>query len=388
MNTVELDLDLLLPGVADERDQCVTRLQERLVITRGVSEAHVERGDGQARLCVHYDPAVLTLAAVQRLAARAGARVSTRYRHDLITVEGMDCSDCTLAIEHTLQRMPGVLTARVNYAAGTLRVEYDATKASHGTIVGRVQGLGYRVPKPRAVAWLQDRRELLFSLLAGVLVVAASGNDGNSSQPGTRYPAAYQDFPNLIAVGASDNLNGNTWASYSNYGPAIDFAAPGNKIVSTARSDILPIFPYANVGDARSGFAGGTSYATPIVSGNAVDVLLNGDDIFSAMFEAIGSARHTITYAQYYYEDGEIARALAEALAERARAGVGVSVLLDAFGAAGMPAEYVDLMKRSGCHVAYFRLPKPWQIWRANNRRPQPGCGRSCTPGGSAFRLR
>ena len=108
--------------------------------------------------------------------------------------------------------------------------------------------------------------------------------------------------------------------------------------------------------------------AAPIVSGNAVDVLLNGDDIFSAMFEAIGSARQTITYAQYYYEDGEIARALAEVLAERARAGVGVNVLLDAFGAAGMPGEYVDLMKRSGCHVAYFRLPKPWQIWRANNR--------------------
>ncbi|MGH7313972.1 MAG: phospholipase D-like domain-containing protein [Candidatus Rokuibacteriota bacterium] len=108
--------------------------------------------------------------------------------------------------------------------------------------------------------------------------------------------------------------------------------------------------------------------ATPIVGGNAVDVLLNGDEIFSAMFEAIGSARHTITYAQYYYEDGEIARALAEALAERCRAGVGVSVLLDAFGAAGMPTEYVEVMKRSGCHVEYFRLPKPWQIWRANNR--------------------
>jgi Cd2+/Zn2+-exporting ATPase len=171
MDTVELDLDLLLPGVPDERDQCVARLQQRLVGTRGVSEAHIERGDGQARLCIHFDSTLLTLAAVQRVATRAGAQVSTRYRHDTLAIEGMDCSDCTLAIEHTLQRMPGVLTARVNYAAGTLRVEYDTTKASHGTIVGRVQGLGYRVPKPRVVAWLVDRRELLFTLLAGLLVV-------------------------------------------------------------------------------------------------------------------------------------------------------------------------------------------------------------------------
>jgi len=108
--------------------------------------------------------------------------------------------------------------------------------------------------------------------------------------------------------------------------------------------------------------------ATPIVGGNAVDVLLNGDEIFPAMLAAIGSARRTITYAQYSYEDGEIARAIAHALAERCRAGVGVSVLLDAFGAAGMPTEYAEMMKRSGCHVEYFRPPNLWQWWRANNR--------------------
>lgn len=169
---VKLDLEILLPGLPDERDQCVGRLQQRLADTRGVSEAHIDRGDGPAQLCIHFDQQLLTLAAVQRLAARAGAQVSTRYRHDLIAVEGMDCSDCTLAIEHTLQRMPGVLTARVNYAAGTLHVEYDATKASHGTIVGRVHGLGYRVPKRPAVAWLEDRRQLFFALLAGLLVLA------------------------------------------------------------------------------------------------------------------------------------------------------------------------------------------------------------------------
>jgi cardiolipin synthase A/B len=93
----------------------------------------------------------------------------------------------------------------------------------------------------------------------------------------------------------------------------------------------------------------------PIVGGNAVEVLLNGEEIFPALVEAIHSARSTISYAQYFYEEGPVARDVAEALAERCRAGVGVNVLLDGFGTLYMPSEYTDLMKRSGCHVVSFR---------------------------------
>ena len=94
---------------------------------------------------------------------------------------------------------------------------------------------------------------------------------------------------------------------------------------------------------------------SPIVGGNAVEVLLNGEEIFPALVEAIGSAQRTISYAQYFYEDGPVARDVAEALAERCRAGVGVNVLLDGFGTLSMPGEYVALMRNSGCHVVHFR---------------------------------
>jgi cardiolipin synthase A/B len=93
----------------------------------------------------------------------------------------------------------------------------------------------------------------------------------------------------------------------------------------------------------------------PIVGGNAVEVLLNGEQIFPALVEAIHSAQRTISYAQYFYEDGPVARDVAEALAERCRAGVGVNVLLDGFGTLAMPTEYLDLMRTSGCHVVHFR---------------------------------
>ncbi len=108
--------------------------------------------------------------------------------------------------------------------------------------------------------------------------------------------------------------------------------------------------------------------ATPIVAGNRVEILLNGEEIFPAMLEAIEGARRTITYAQYYYEDGPVARDLAAALAGRCLAGVGVNVLLDAFGTLSMPGEYVEMMRRAGCHVEFFRPLSPWRWLRANNR--------------------
>ncbi|HEX6211312.1 MAG TPA: phospholipase D-like domain-containing protein [Methylomirabilota bacterium] len=93
----------------------------------------------------------------------------------------------------------------------------------------------------------------------------------------------------------------------------------------------------------------------PIIGGNAVEILLNGEHIFPAVLAGIRSAQRTITYAQYYYEEGPVARDIADALAERCRAGVGVNVLLDAFGSLNIPGQYVETMRASGCHVAWFR---------------------------------
>jgi cardiolipin synthase len=98
------------------------------------------------------------------------------------------------------------------------------------------------------------------------------------------------------------------------------------------------------------GITGGT-----IVGGNRVDVLLNGDEIFPAYLAAIASARTTITYAQYFYEGGVVGSMVADALAQRCRGGVAVHALLDAFGAAAMPREYVDHMRAAGCEVVFSR---------------------------------
>ncbi len=94
---------------------------------------------------------------------------------------------------------------------------------------------------------------------AGVLVVAAVGNhpenDTVNVAPG--YPAAYSQYSNLVAVGASE-VDGS-WAKFSNYGPAVDFAAPGRKIAGTTRTVLNPANPY--------GAVDGTSFSTPLVAG-------------------------------------------------------------------------------------------------------------------------
>src|SRR5262245_40201230 len=112
----------------------------------------------------------------------------------------------------------------------------------------------------------------------------------------------------------------------------------------------------------------------PIVRENRLEVLLNGDETFPTMLRDIGSAKFTITFAQYLYEDGSIARDLAQAFAERCRAGIKVDILLDSHGSGKAPAEIIDTMRDAGCHVEYFRridaegIIFPWKLLRYNYR--------------------
>jgi len=105
-----------------------------------------------------------------------------------------------------------------------------------------------------------------------------------------------------------------------------------------------------------------------VLGGNKVDVLLNGEEIFPAKLEAIRSARKSITFAQYVFEEGAPAADIAQALAERCRAGVKVHVLVDAVGSLAIPSQYRDWMTEAGCQVASYRPLTPWTFDRANHR--------------------
>lgn len=105
-----------------------------------------------------------------------------------------------------------------------------------------------------------------------------------------------------------------------------------------------------------------------IVGGNQVTELLNGDQIFPPMLAAIKSARESVTFETYIYWSGDIGKQFADALSERARAGVKVHVLLDWVGSAKMEDSYLDEMKRAGVQIEKFHEPHWYNLARLNNR--------------------
>lgn len=106
----------------------------------------------------------------------------------------------------------------------------------------------------------------------------------------------------------------------------------------------------------------------PMSEGNAVRVLRNGNEIFPAMLRAIGSAEHTIDLLTFIYWSGEIGTAFAEALSERARAGLRVRVLLDGWGAHPIDHGLLDLMEDAGVAVRWFRPLRRFQPGKVNHR--------------------
>jgi cardiolipin synthase len=105
-----------------------------------------------------------------------------------------------------------------------------------------------------------------------------------------------------------------------------------------------------------------------ILPGNTITDLENGDEIFPAMLQAIASAKKTVTFETYIYWDGEIGRKFADALSERARAGVAVNVTIDWAGSISMDEALLEQMKEAGVHVQRYRPLHWYNLGRMNNR--------------------
>lgn len=106
----------------------------------------------------------------------------------------------------------------------------------------------------------------------------------------------------------------------------------------------------------------------PFFAGNRLDVYRNGDAIFPAMLDAISQATESIEFLTFVFWEGEISRRFVDAFCERAKAGVQVRVLIDAFGGFDSPQSYFDEMRDCGVDVRIFRPLPRWRLWRNNLR--------------------
>jgi cardiolipin synthase len=112
----------------------------------------------------------------------------------------------------------------------------------------------------------------------------------------------------------------------------------------------------------------GTLLGPAIIDGNRVDNFENGDRIFPAMLSAIRGAEHSINFESYIYWSGAIGREFADALTERARAGVKVHVLLDWAGSQDLDENMVDQMRAAGVEVRRYHPLRWYNLARMNNR--------------------
>ena len=112
----------------------------------------------------------------------------------------------------------------------------------------------------------------------------------------------------------------------------------------------------------------GVLLGPPVISGNKYRVLVNGDQIFPAMLDAIKNAKRTIDFETYIYWSGAIGRQFADALSERAKAGIKVHILLDWVGTAKMDEALIDELKSAGVEIQKYHKPHWTGLGKLNNR--------------------
>lgn len=111
---------------------------------------------------------------------------------------------------------------------------------------------------------------------------------------------------------------------------------------------------------------------TPLLRGNHVRLLINGEATYDTLLAAIRTARQAILVQFFAIADDAAGRALHAALAERARAGVVVQFLFDGIGCHALSKDYVTTLAAAGAQVHEFatrRLANRFQLNFRNHRK-------------------
>lgn len=150
---LRLDIPIVLPGIPDADDACVTRLTSEIRDREGVEEVHVTAAtpEKSAQLCIHYDPEMLPLSRIRELATLAGAKITERFGHVLWKVTGIAHQRRARTIADRLRSLKGILEAEAS-VAGVVRVEFDRSEGSETAIRDALAAMGIMVVDRAAAA--------------------------------------------------------------------------------------------------------------------------------------------------------------------------------------------------------------------------------------------
>jgi len=146
MEKTKINLDIILPEVPDERDECINRVISSIQNKRGIDKIHIvpQEGNKKAQLCFHYDPSCISIAEIEKLAKKAGAEITQLYGHLLVQVSGVRQPRHARILEADINGVEGVLNASVS-GTGFIQLEYDKSKTSTKKIKNAITGFGLNI---------------------------------------------------------------------------------------------------------------------------------------------------------------------------------------------------------------------------------------------------
>ena len=188
MENTRINLDILLPQIPNERDECVIRIIKSLEYKRGIDKVDVvpEKGNKKAQLCFHYDPSVTSISKIEQLAKKAGAKITEHYGHLLIETSGVRYARHARLIEADLRKQKGIQNVSVS-GTGFIQLEFNKEAASEETIVQQLKKVGLTVnniddfhlhehKKDKQVhehshgGIFGEKTELIFAIICGALL--------------------------------------------------------------------------------------------------------------------------------------------------------------------------------------------------------------------------
>jgi len=142
----KINLSLLLPQAPDERDACVTRIITTLENKKGIDKVHINAAHNgtPARLCFHYNPEIISLTEVNRLAQKEGAAITERFGHILVEVTGIRQPRHARILEAKIKDFKGVLSCSVS-ASGFIQLEFDKSQSTEKNVLDGIRKLHLQI---------------------------------------------------------------------------------------------------------------------------------------------------------------------------------------------------------------------------------------------------
>jgi cardiolipin synthase len=104
---------------------------------------------------------------------------------------------------------------------------------------------------------------------------------------------------------------------------------------------------------------------SPLIKGNKVSLLVDGEATYGAMFKAIEDAKDHINMETFLFEDDEIGGKFADLFLRKQSEGVQVNIIYDAVGGLGTPGSFFDRLRKGGIQVLEFNPVSPLKyFWR------------------------